>query len=272
MRRAGEDVRAGTPLLAPGALLGAAELGALAAVGLARVECARRPRLSMLVTGDELVEPGAPMGPGQIRNSNAYAVPPLATEAGAELTGVEMAGDDRAATRAALERALAGDVTVVSGGVSVGDHDHVRPALESLAVEQVFWGVALRPGKPTYFGVAPGGSLVFGLPGNPVSAMVTFILFVRPALLAMQGADPAGTRVRARFDRDYEKVEGRAEAIRVALDRDRRRLDGVADRAAGLARADLDAGRRRPRLRRDRPGRRPGGRGDRRRAPARADE
>jgi len=217
IRRAGEDVRAGEGLLESGARLGAAELGALASVGLGEIACARRPRVSLLVTGDELVEPGEPLGPGQIRNSNAYAVPPLAAGEGAELVPTAMAGDDREATRAALERGLDADVALITGGVSVGEHDHVRPALDSLGVEQVFWGVALRPGKPTYFGVAPSGALVFGLPGNPVSAMVTFVLFARPALLAMQGADPASNRVTARFDRDYEKVSGRAEAIRVAL-------------------------------------------------------
>ena len=217
VRRAGEDVLAGRPLLDPGARLGAAELGALASVGLADVACARRPIVSLLVTGDELVEPGEPLGPGQIRNSNAYAVPPLAAEAGANVEPTAMAGDDREATRAALARALEADAAVITGGVSVGEHDHVRPALDSLGVEQVFWGVALRPGKPTYFGVAPSGTLVFGLPGNPVSAMVTFVLFARPALLAMQGADPAAGRITARFDRDYEKVSGRAEAIRVRL-------------------------------------------------------
>lgn len=217
VRRAGEDVRSGSPVLEPGVRLGAAEIGALAAVGLGEVGCARSPRVSFLVTGDELVEPGAPLGPGQIRNSNAYALPPLALEAGGQPEPVAMAGDDRAATREALERALAADVVVVSGGVSVGEHDHVRPALESLGVEQVFWGVALRPGKPTYFGVAPGGALVFGLPGNPVSAMVTFVLFARPALLAMQGADPGAGRLVATLAVPYEKSATRAEAIRVRL-------------------------------------------------------
>jgi len=217
VRRAGEDVRGGDSVLAPGIPLGAAELGAIAAVGHGEARCARRPRLSFVLTGDELVEPGAPLGPGQIRNSNAYAVPPLAEDSGAEVIAVSMAGDDRTATRDALELALDAEVAVVSGGVSVGEHDHVRPALDSLGVEQVFWGVSLRPGKPTYFGVAPGGTLVFALPGNPVSAMVTFVLFVRPCLLAMQGADPDAGRLTARFDRDYEKVQGRAEAIRVAV-------------------------------------------------------
>jgi molybdopterin molybdotransferase len=218
IRRAGEDIRAGDLLLGPGSRLDAAGLGALAAGGIAAVECARRPRVAMLLTGDELVEPDRELGPGQIHDSNAYAVPPLATAAGAEIDFVEVIGDDRGTTTKAVERGLAGDALVVCGGVSVGEHDHVRPALEALAVEQVFWGVALRPGKPTYFGVAPGGTLVFGLPGNPVSAMVTFLLFVRPALLAMQGADPGAAAVRARLTTAYAKSPGRAEAIRVRLE------------------------------------------------------
>ena len=217
VRRAGDDVRRGEPLLGPGARIGAAELGALASVGVAEAPCAKRPVVSVLLTGDELVEPGTPLGPGQIRDSNAYTVPPLASGAGADLAAVEIVGDDRAATIAALERSLSADVAVICGGVSVGEHDHVRPALEQLGVEQVFWGVSLRPGKPTYFGIAADGTLVFGLPGNPVSAMVTFVLFVRPALLAMQGADPAAGRVTARLAVDYVTAPGRAEAIRVAL-------------------------------------------------------
>ena len=217
IREAGEDVRAGDPVLAAGARLGGAELGAHAAIGIPLASCARRPRLSLLLTGDELVEPGEHVGPGQIRDSNAYAVPPLAAAAGAEVTSVEIAPDHLDGTIAALDRALGADVVVVCGGDSVGEHDHVRPALEQLGVEQVFWRVSLRPGKPTYFGVGTGGKLVFGLPGNPVSAMVTFLLFVRPALLSLQGGDTELPRVEAAMSADYEKVEGRAEAVRVRL-------------------------------------------------------
>ncbi|KAA0274751.1 MAG: molybdopterin molybdenumtransferase MoeA [Acidobacteria bacterium] len=217
IRRAGEDVRAGDVLLETGIRIGAAALGALAAGGVAAVECARRPRVAVVLTGDELVEPDRELGPGQIHDSNAYAVPPLATDAGAAVDSVAVIGDDRGTTTRAVERGLAADALVVCGGVSVGEHDHVRPALEALEVEQVFWGVALRPGKPTYFGVGPSGTLVFGLPGNPVSAMVTFLLFARPALLAMQGADPGVSRVTARLTTPYEKARGRAEAIRVRL-------------------------------------------------------
>ncbi len=220
IRRAGEDVGAGQALLAAGTRLGAAEVGALAAVGHPAASCVRRPRLALLLTGDELVEPGEPLGPGQIRDSNAYAVPPLAAAAGAEVVSVELVPDRLEDTVVALERALAADVAVVCGGISVGEHDHVRPALERLAVAQVFWRVALRPGKPTYFGRGAGGGLVFGLPGNPVSAIVTFLLFARPALLAMQGASPEASRLVARISGGYEKAGDRAEAIRVRLEPD----------------------------------------------------
>jgi molybdopterin molybdotransferase len=218
IRRAGEDVRAGARLIPAGTRIGAAELGALAAVGVAEATCARRPRLTVLLTGDELVEPGEPLGPGQIRDSNAYSVPPLAAGAGGEVTSVNVIGDDLDATVEALRGALEADVTVLCGGVSVGEHDHVRAALGSLDVEEVFWGVALRPGKPTYFGVAPGGGLVFGLPGNPVSAMVTFVLFARPAVLAMQGASATAERISAQLGSGHRKVAGRAEALRVRLE------------------------------------------------------
>ncbi len=218
VRRAGEDVRAGAFLLAAGTVLRAAEVGALAAVGHAHAPCARRPSVSLVLTGDELVEPGEPLGPGQIRDSNAYAVPPLARATGADVAAAVIAPDDRERTIELLDRALLSDVAVVCGGVSVGEHDHVRPALEALGVEQVFWRVALRPGKPTYFGVGPAGTLVFGLPGNPVSAMVTFLLFARPALLAMQGAAPDAARITAALGADHDSVPGRAEAIRVRLE------------------------------------------------------
>lgn len=218
IRRAGEDVRAGAKVLSAGTRVGASELGALASVGHPATSCVRRPRVAVRLTGDELVEPGEPLGPGQIRDSNAYAVPALASAAGAEVDSVELVPDRLDGTVAALDRALGADVVVVCGGVSVGEHDHVRPALEQLGVERVFWRVALKPGKPTFFGVAVGGKLVFGLPGNPVSAMVTFLLFVRPALLALQGGEPSVPRLTGVLTSDYAKVGGRAEAIRVRLE------------------------------------------------------
>ena len=226
VRRSGEDVAAGDLVLDAGTEIGPAEVGVLAAVDRPRIACGRRPRVAVLTTGDELIEPGEPLRPGAIRNSNAYAVGALVERAGATVAWTEIVPDDADRTRASLERALATDVTVVCGGVSVGEHDHVRPALEALGVEQVFWGVALRPGKPTWFGVAPrnpaagpGRSPVFGLPGNPVSAIVTFILFARPAIRAMLGttAGPA-QRATAILDTDYAKKPGRAHLLRVRLE------------------------------------------------------
>ncbi len=217
VRRAGEDIGAGARVLEPGVTIGPAEVGVLASVGRTAAPCARRPRAFVLTTGDELYEPGEPLPPGGIRNSNTYSVPALVERAGAEVAGVEMVADDAEATRAAIERGLEHDLVVLSGGVSVGEHDYVRDALAGLGVEQVFWGVALRPGKPTYFGTRPGGALVFGLPGNPVSAIVTFILFARPAIDELQGRDPAIRRATAILDQDYPKPPGRGHAVRVSL-------------------------------------------------------
>jgi len=218
VRRAGEDVRRGQSVIPPGTVLGAAELGVIASVGLGAAECARRPRVCVLTTGDELHEPGEPLGPGGIRNSNAHSVPALVEASGAELAGVETVADDPSATRSAIERALDADVVVICGGVSVGEHDHVRAALNELGVEEAFWGVALRPGKPTSFGAHDSGALVFGLPGNPVSAMVTFLLLARPAIDALLGADTERRRATAILDEEYAKKPGRAHAVRCRLE------------------------------------------------------
>jgi molybdopterin molybdotransferase len=217
IRRAGEDIRAGEVVLAAGTRLGPAELGVAASTGVAELACARRPRVAVVVTGDELIPPPAPLGPGQIRNTNGYAVPAQALEAGAVVERVSNVGDDYSATVAELERALAADIVVVTGGVSVGPHDHVKPALAELGVVEVFWRVALRPGKPTFFGTR-GQTLVFGLPGNPVSAIVTFHLFVRPAIANMLGGTQPERRVVATFDADYRKQPGRAHVVRCVVE------------------------------------------------------
>jgi molybdopterin molybdotransferase len=220
VRRAGEDVRRGERVLERGTELGPAELAVLASLGAASVVCPRRPRLAMLATGDELVEPGEELGPGQIRNSNAYGVAAQASRAGAEVVARRGVPDDAEATRAALAAALdAADVVCVSGGVSVGPHDHVKPALAELGVEERFWGVRLQPGKPTWFGTREE-RLVFGLPGNPVSAMVTFQLFVRPALRALQGADAAPRAAVARLGQPVRRNSRRDQMVRVRLDAD----------------------------------------------------
>ena len=219
VRRAGEDVRAGEAVITPGTALGPAELAVLASLGAARVECATRPRLAVLATGDELVEPGTPLAPGQIRNSNAYAVTAQAARAGADVVIQAGVPDDAVATRTALAAALeAADVVCVSGGVSVGPHDHVKPALAELGVEERFWGVRLQPGKPTWFGTTGGGRLVFGLPGNPVSAMVTFHLFARPAVRALQGADPDIRTAVARLGEPLRRNPKRDQMVRVRLE------------------------------------------------------
>jgi molybdopterin molybdotransferase len=221
VRRAGEDVRAGQTVLRAGTTLGPAELGVLASLGRAEISCARWPRVVVLVTGDELVEPGEPLEPGRIWSSNAYALSGQIAESGARLVRRETVRDTAEETRAALERALGdSDLVCVSGGVSVGPHDHVKRALAELGVDERYWGVALKPGKPTWFGTGNNGGrrvLVFGLPGNPVSAMVTFHLFVRPALRALQGAEPRDARATAVLDENLPRNPRREQAIRCRM-------------------------------------------------------
>jgi molybdopterin molybdotransferase len=221
VRYAGEDVRAGDAVLHTGTVLGPAELGVAASVGRPALCCAARPSVALLVTGDELTEPGEGLRPGAIYSSNRYALAAQIERAGARLVVRESVPDNAIGTRAALTRALdAADVVIVSGGVSVGPHDHVKSALGELGIEERFWGVSLRPGKPAWFGVGEG-TLVYGLPGNPVSAMVTFQLFVRPALAALQGADPSATRGEAVLDEAVPRNPRREEAVRVRLRPDR---------------------------------------------------
>ncbi len=220
IRGPGEDLRAGARVLAAGTRLGAAELGAAVAAGAGMVLASRRPRVAVLCTGDELRAPGERLGPGQIHNSNAPMLVALATRCGAEATPAVRLGDDRARTVAELALALErADVVVVSGGVSVGPHDHVRPALATLGVTERFWGVNLQPGRPTWFGVRDR-RLVFGLPGNPVSAFVTFALFARPSIAALQGlhTDPAPA-AEAELAAPVARHRARELAISVRLER-----------------------------------------------------
>jgi molybdopterin molybdotransferase len=196
VRPRGGDVHAGDVVVARGVRLGAAQLGALAAAGVAAVECTRRPRVCVLATGTELARPGEPLRPGQVYEANALMLAAALAAAGAQVERLPAVADDEDAHRAALERGLDADVLVTSGGVSVGPHDLVRKIESELGVEEVFWRVAIRPGKPVAFGVRTrAGSterdgaavLVFGLPGNPVSSLVGCELFVKPAVRALQG-------------------------------------------------------------------------------------
>jgi molybdopterin molybdotransferase len=187
-------VHAGDVLARAGERLTLPRISALASAGAGAAAVHRRPRLAMLVTGSELLPLGAPPEPGRIHESNGLMVRLLAERAGAVVEDLGVAPDDREATVAAVERGLAGDVLVVSGGVSVGPHDHVRPAFEACGVEEVFWRVRVKPGKPLWFG-RRGATLVFGLPGNPLSSIVGFCVFIEPALRRLQGERDARPRL-----------------------------------------------------------------------------
>ncbi len=186
VRRAAEDVAVGDILFPRGVRLGPAEIGLLASVSCQKVPVARRPRVAILATGSELRLPGQPLGPGQIRNSNSFTAYGQVLAAGGEPVLLGIARDDLDETRRLLAAALEHDVVITSGGVSVGEFDFVKQVQDELGVERRFWGVATKPGKPLAFGTR-GDTLVFGVPGNPVAAMVSFEMYVRPALLALQG-------------------------------------------------------------------------------------
>ena len=191
IRDPGGDTRRGATILWPGETLSPARLGALASCGIDTVVVHRLPRVTIVATGTELRPPGAPLAPGQIYESNGVMLAALFEATGAVVSRLAPAEDTEKAHEAALGEALDADVVVTSGGVSVGPHDLVRRVQERLGVEEVFWGVAMRPGKPLAFGCRDR-TLVFGLPGNPVSALVGALLFVRPALLALTGSPDPG--------------------------------------------------------------------------------
>ncbi len=188
IRFRGEDVKYGAPLVGPGETLGVGHIALLAAVGLAEVTAGRRPRVALLATGSELKESGDALAPGQIYESNRKALTPLIEHAGGIVTAFPIVPDESAKTRAALEQAFAEcDIVITCGGVSVGELDFVKSAFEDLGGQLNFWKVAIKPGRPFVFGQL-GSKFLFGLPGNPISAFVTFLLLARPALLRWQGA------------------------------------------------------------------------------------
>jgi molybdopterin molybdotransferase len=186
VRHRGEDVRVGDRVLEAGTVLTAAEIGLLATLGFSQVPVYRRPRVAILSTGNELADLGTEPGPGQIPNTNTYTLMAQVLEAGAEPVSLGVASDRLEVIEARVRAGRDADVLVSSAGVSVGDLDLVREALTRAGAELHLWQVSMRPGKPITFGTL-GGRPMFGLPGNPVSAMVTFELFVRPALLKMSG-------------------------------------------------------------------------------------
>jgi molybdopterin molybdotransferase len=201
--------------------IGPPEIALAATQGYGELPVYRRPKVVVLSTGTELVEPGArDLEPGEIYDSNSFAVIAQAREIAAEARRISAASDDARVLRNAVKEALeTADVVVTSGGVSVGEKDLVKRTMLELGVEQVFWGVRFKPGKPLFFGVR-GDVRLFGLPGNPVSAMVCFELFVRPALMKMMGReDTRRPRVEVYFEGDVKNHFGRMHAMRVSIER-----------------------------------------------------
>ncbi len=220
IRRRGEDVRDGSIVLRAGLRLRPQGLGMAASVGAATLQVARRPRVALFSTGDELAMPGEPLKPGAIYNSNRYTLKALIESIGGVCTDLGIVADTLAATRDALRRAAEGNELIVTcGGVSVGEEDHLRPAVAAEGRVDL-WQIAIKPGKPLAFGEvrrASGGAAHFiGLPGNPVSAFVTFVLAVRPVLLRLQGATELAPRpVAMRADFAWQRPDRRREFMRV---------------------------------------------------------
>ena len=217
IRRAGEDIEIGAQILAAGTRFNAAEMGLAASVGLAEVPVFKRLKVACFFTGDELVTPGAPLAPGQIYNSNRTTLTGLVNDLGCELIDLGIVPDTLEATEAALTRAAReADVIVTSGGVSVGEADYVKTAVEKLGQVEM-WKVAMKPGKPVVYGQV-GNADFIGLPGNPVSAFVTFCLFVRPFLLKRMGvADVLYRAFAVQADFAWIKPGTRREFLRARL-------------------------------------------------------
>jgi molybdopterin molybdotransferase len=219
VRRAGEDIAVGELALRAGTRLSAWEVGVLAALGVAAVPVARAPRVALIATGDELVEVDTAPRTGQLVDSSAHALAALVAEAGGIPERLGIAADDPDAITALLAAGLERDVVITTGGVSVGERDHVRAAFDRAQIALELYKVAMKPGKPFSFG-RRGTTPVFGLPGNPVSSLVAFELFLRPALLAMQGArEVARPRASVVLPGGYRKPAGRAHYLRVRVER-----------------------------------------------------
>lgn len=224
IRPVGEDLRAGDEVLTPGRLLRAADLGLLASIGRPTVRVRSRPRVAVMATGDELVPLGAPLEPGQIYNSNAYALAAAVEETGAAASILGIVRDDPGALRAAFESTRGFDAILSTGGVSVGDFDFVKQIMDEMGLERRFWQVAQKPGKPITF-AARDGQLYFGLPGNPVSSLVCFVLYVAPALRRALGLPGVfAPTVEVEIEHGMRTARGLCELVRCTLRRDGARL------------------------------------------------
>ncbi len=223
-RLAGEDLRKGAVALAGGTMLDAAQIALAAALGLTKLTVRRRLQVAIFSTGDEVIEPGSVRSGAAIFDANRYLLAQLLGHMGAAVTDLGILPDDpEKLARAIAEAAPAHDLIVTSGGVSTGEADHVRGAVERIG-KLVFWRVAIKPGRPVAMGVLPGGAAFVGLPGNPVAVFVTFVRVVRPLLLRLAGARPRPlTALPVRVAFAYKKKKGRREYVRVAL---HRRPDG----------------------------------------------
>ena len=218
VRHAGEDVRSGETVLEPGRVLRPADIGLIASLGRPMVRVTRRPRVAILATGDELVDVGEPLGRGQIVNSNAYTLAAAVEEAGAEPILMGVARDRPELIRAAFAEAVTADVVLSTGGVSVGSFDYVRRILSEIGYQERFWKVAQKPGKPLTFGLC-GRTPVFGLPGNPVSSLVCFYVYVLPALRTMMGLDRVHLpNAAATLAETVKKAAGLTEFVRCRLE------------------------------------------------------
>jgi molybdopterin molybdotransferase len=243
IRVRGEDVQQGEVVIAAGSILRPAEISMLASFGIQSVAVFRRPWVAILSTGDELVEPGEPLGPGQIVNSNAYSLAAAVKEVGGEPLLLGIALDNRESLSEKLSAGLQADVLITTAGVSMGDRDLVCEMLQETGVERLFWKVDIKPGRPTAFGLKDGKP-VFSLPGNPVSTMVTFEEFVRPALLKMMGHKRViKPFVKATLKETATKKPGRVQFLRVRVVDNGERLvaSSSGDQNTGILRTMLRA-------------------------------
>ena len=240
VRAAGEDLRKGERILTKATVLRPAEIGLLASLGRARIRVTKRSRVAVFSTGDEIVDAGAALAPGQIRDSNRYSLAAAIRSAGSDPVVGGIVPDDPDALRAALIAASSADAIVTSGGVSVGDHDHMKPVLSELGTID-FWAIAIRPGRPLAFGELRDGDRrvpIFGLPGNAVSSLLTFELFVRPALLRMQGREHLSRpRAKARLLEPVETVKSLRFFARGIYERDAGTVRTTGPQGSGILRS-----------------------------------